>query len=183
MTIRNAIRCATAICCAIVPVAAVLSGCDTIGSDTITLQKKVDFRFEFSTSGIDAGEELQVNALAAIDFADVIAAEGFSKGDLIAVRVQSVHVQRISPAGTTLDAFDRVAFSLTATGLTARTIAELDDLPNARDADLTVLVTDVTQVVRQPAFLGRLTVAPRSSHSEQYVLTASMDIAVEVEGV
>lgn len=172
-----------AMCCVFVLAALVLSACDTVGPGTITLQKDLDFRFEFSTSGTDAGEELDINASGSINFDDVLAAEGFSKGDIIRVEVRSVQLDRIAPPGTMLDVFERLAFSVTASGSTVPTIAEIEDPPSSRDADLSLRVTDITQAVRQPTFRGRLTVVPRSSDAEEYVLTATIDLAVEVEGV
>lgn len=183
MTNMRTVRRVTAACFAVVLGAAVLSGCDTVGSSGITLQKDVDFRFRFSTAEDDGVQPIHVNADAVVDFADLLVAEGFSREDIISVTVQSVHLERILPIETTLDVFERAAFSLTATGTTAPPIAEIDDLPTARGVDLSVVNRNITQVAVQPEFRGRLTVVPQTGHDEDYVLAATMEVVVEVEGI
>jgi hypothetical protein len=170
-------------CIALILGAVLLSGCDTVESDSIIFQKEVDFRFEFSTAGADAGEAIQVNEQTAVDFSDLLAPEGFSRDDVIGVNVRSVSVERISPVGATLDVFDQVEFTLRATGLNVPTIARAEGLPNGREVDLNVIAPGITQAVIQPEFGARLTVVPASAHAEEYVLAATMDVSVEVEGI
>lgn len=160
-----------------------LSGCDAVGGDVLTLRKEVDFRFDFSTTGVEAGEELVVDSEGVVDFDDVLSPEGFSKGELVSARVESVTLRRVTPLDATLDVFDRIAFSLSAADLSVPVIAASDDPPTSRDVDLEVLAPRITEAVVRPMFRGRLTIVPASSGSEQYVLTATMEVIVETEGV
>ncbi|MEX2400536.1 MAG: hypothetical protein WD423_07165 [Rhodothermales bacterium] len=183
MPVRNSWRLAAPLAAILLGSMLVLAGCDTIGTESVTLRKDVNFRFEFSTEGREAGTAFNVDAVGTVDFGEVIAPEGFTTDEIIAVNVHSVSVQRVTPVGTNLDAFDRIALALVASGVPTRTVAELEPVPSSREATLPIVRSDVTQLAVQPSFRGRLTVVPAATPTEQYVLTARMEVVVEVEGV
>lgn len=163
--------------------ALVLAGCDTIGTESVTLRKDLDYRFEFSTEGREAGTAFNVDAVGSINFGEVIAPEGFTTDEIIAVNVHAVSIQRVTPVGTNLDAFERISLALAASGITTRTVAEIESTPSSREATLSIVRSDVTQLAVQPSFRGQLTVVPAATRTEQYVVTAKMELVVEVEGV
>lgn len=160
-----------------------LAGCDSVGGDVLTFREEVDFRFEFTTDGVSAGEEIVVRSVGNVDFDDFLEDEGFTKGDLVVANIRSVTVERLTPAGTNLSNFERVAFSLVAEGLTVPTLAESEDLPEGREVELELLRPGVSEVLWQPEFAGRLIVVPATDEDEQYVLTATMDVSVQAEGL
>jgi hypothetical protein len=90
----------------------------------------------------------------------------------------------VQPIGVNLSDFDEASLSLLASGAAARTVASSSSLPASDDANLQVVSSVATSFVTAPNFSGELTVVPTSlRESADYVLTATVRLRIEVEGV
>lgn len=158
-----------------------LPACDFLGEDeTARFDKEVEFRFEFSTDG-DVGEAVTTQSMSTVDIEDELFAEGYSREEVASATIRSVTVERLQPVGTGLNVFDEMELSLTASGVNVPTHARTDDLPSSSSVQLDVAAAAVTAVVREPAFGARLTVVP--TIEEDFVLEASVNLSIDVEGI
>ena len=163
-----------------------LSGCDIATDPGIfTLQeKRVTFRFEFASDGRTAGQEIEVQSTSSADLAAALLADGYTKGEVVGVTLLGVELSRVQPIGVNLSTLSNVSVSLTASGVSRSTIATAASLPNADDALLQVTNERVTGFITAPSFSSVLKVVPTSlKPNSDYVLTATLRLRVEVEGV
>ena len=158
-----------------------LPACDFVGEEeTLQLQKTVNFRFEFSTDG-SVGDPMTQNADGTINIDDVLFDEGYTRDEIVVATIRSVTIQRIQPVGTNLDVFDRIDFSLVASGVNVPTHATSSSLPSNDSASLSVSSPAATAVLRRGEFGARITVVP--TIEEDFILQATVSLRIDVEGI
>lgn len=159
----------------------VLPACDFVGDEeTLQLQKNVNFRFEFSTDG-SVGETMTVNAEETVNIDDVLFDEGYTRDEIATANIRSVSVERIQPVGTDLDVFDRIDFSLVASGVNVPTHATSSNLPSDDAASLSVSAPGVSEVLWRGVFGAEMSVVP--TIEEDFILDATVSLRIDVEGI
>ncbi len=171
----------------------VLAGCDTVdpGSETVVLFVNVedqlgeDLRFSFEADNAQVGQPLTVAAAQRIDLGPFLDQQGFSKAEVIAATVESATVGVRFPIQARANFMQQAALQVTATGLSATTVAAQSSFPDSREAALTVQSSrSITGFVTRSDFGVQLVLTPATLlPGEDYELTATLRIRIEVEGV
>lgn len=158
-----------------------LSGCDTLAEDDRPqFERTVSFRFEFTAEGGSVGDDVEATSTQVVDLDDVLEGFGYTKGDVISVRVLDAELNLVQPAQLDLTAFSEASLALSASGGSEQAVAQSSALQGDR-ASLSVTGSAVTGIVTAPTFSAVLRVVP--TLAEQFVVTASVDLGIEVEGI
>lgn len=169
----------------LVLVAVVLASCDAVtATEPITLQSKtVSFRFEFDSEGVSPGGSVDAQSNADVDLGPELLSDGFTKAEVITATVTSVELERISPTQVNLNFLEEASIDFAASGISTRTIAGSNSLPDSRTAMLSVTSANVTTFVVAPSFRAVLNVVPESVPEGEWVLRSNVTLRIDVEGV
>lgn len=183
---RNPARFSRVLVLGVTVMALALASCDVVNpTEGITLQEKtVTFRFEIDTDGVAPGQTVQVASEESENLEQALAADGYTKAEVLSATVTRVELERINPTSVDLSILDEALLAFTASNLSAKTIASSTSLPASRTASLPVSSSpDATSYVIAPSFRGALTVVPETVPDGQFVLRTTVTFRIEVEGV
>lgn len=168
-------------------------GCDTVdpGGESVVLFANVedqlgdDLRFSFDSDNAQVGQALTLQAAQRIDLGAFLNQQGFSKAEVLSAQVESAAIGVRFPLGVSVDFMDDVTLQLTASGLSATTVASRSTFPSSRDVNLNVQADQpIASFVTRPDFGVQLLLTPGSLQpGEDYELTVTMRVRIEVEGV
>ena len=148
-----------------------LAGCDTVGGENIVLQPKdVSFLFVFDTDGVQ-GNTLTVSANGSHSLGQLVAADGFTLDDVVAVEVTEVELERIQPTNQFLNDFlTSATFQLVSSSGAERTVASQSTFGASRSAAMNITGADVTSVTTGSGFTSKLSVAVQQMTANEYRL-------------
>lgn len=172
----------------------VLSGCDTdsLGGDSVFLTTTIsenvdgdDILFTFSSGDIQEGRLEDLSCGCTLDVDSYLNDQGFTKAQLVSATVQSVTLERHFPTSEQLDYLNEVILKLGTPGVSDTEIANVSDLPAAREVNLQVLSNrDIVTFLDSPGFQPILQInAGDLTDGEEYVLSIALEVQMELEGV
>lgn len=167
--------------------ALVLYGCDTLvdGGETIFLQpKQVTFRFTVASEQLTPNSAVTLPAVAAVDLGTLVSQDGYTKADVVSVRIENAVLRRRQPLAVNLGFLRNVDVSLHAQAGSPVSVATLASPPADNMASLQVVSgRDVAAQVTGQSFSARLQFVPITVlPNEDYELEVTLDLRIEVEG-
>ncbi|NNF03152.1 MAG: hypothetical protein HKN17_01695 [Rhodothermales bacterium] len=172
----------------------VLSGCDTdsLGGDSVILTHTIsedingnDVVFAFSSGDIQEGRLVDIFCGCTLDIEAFLNDQGFTKSELISATVQSARIVMLFPTSEQLNFLDEAILKLGATGASDTEVANVSDLPAAREVNLQTLSSrDVSSYLERPGFEPILQInAGDLTDGEDYELSVILTVRMELEGV
>lgn len=157
----------------------VVAGCDSAAGGNVFLSPR-DVTFEFQVDGgnVTVGQQATANSTGSASLQGNL--DGFSLDELVAARVTAVRLRRVSPLSDNLGGLLQSAQVAVTSGSTQQ-VASGSGFGSVTQVNLTTTGADVTAILRQPQFTGRLTFVPAKAVDATYEVT--LTLALEVEGL
>ena len=169
---------------AVLLAAAVLYGCDTLTEgETIALQpKEVTFRFEFNENQFTPGQPVTINARDAVDLGPELEDDGYGKDEVVSARITAAELRRVNPQFS-LSMLSDFSLRLVSAG-SETTVASQSSFSDGSTSSLQLGPTrDVENFVRQTSFSAEAQFTPGNLPDGDYVLTVTLELRIEVEGL
>ncbi len=156
-----------------------LAGCDTADGGSVFLSPRdVSFSFQVNGGNLTVGQQATVNATGTVSMQGNL--DGFSLGEVVAARVTSARIRRLSPLSENLGTLMQSA-SVSLAGGGTQQVATGSSFGTASQFNMTATGADVSAIVKQQQFSGRLQFTPAKATDAIYEVV--LTLAIEVEGL
>ncbi|MEM9665676.1 MAG: hypothetical protein AAF970_12120 [Bacteroidota bacterium] len=164
-----------------------LMGCDSVGSETVTLvADNLEFEFEFNSNDVATGALVDLRSRDGmdVDLGTFLASQGFSKADILAAQVEAVRLEIAFPISARATFLESAILKLEANGLSATEIAQQSTFPNERGADFEVVAgRDIGDLVNRSGGLQAILQvnARELAPNTTYELGVSLRMRIELD--